>query len=458
MATLWFKSALLPEGWAENVRLTLEDEMITSVECGVVAGAADERHGVAVPGLCNVHSHAFQRGMAGLTEYRGMKADDFWSWRALMYRFLDRITPDDIQAIAAQAYVEMLQTGFTRVGEFHYLHHDPMGAPYSDLAETAGRIAAAAGDTGIGLTLLPVFYAHANFGGAPPAPGQQRFLNPLDRFADLIEASRQVLKALPDANLGVAPHSLRAVTPEELKDVVRLAPGGPVHIHAAEQTREVDDCLAWSGQRPVDWLLDHAGVERRWCLIHATHLTAQETAALAARGAVAGLCPITEANLGDGVFPAADYLAADGRFAIGTDSNIVIDPAQELRGLEYAQRLGLRARNVLATAARPSTGAALFHGALSGGAQALGRSSPERPAPGLAAGSPADIVALDDDHPSLYGRSGDALLDGWIFAGGLGMVKSVWRRGEAVVKAGRHRHAESIARRYRLTLDRLLST
>ena len=451
MPSLWFKTALLPQGWAEHVRLTVAGGRIAAVETGAAPAADDERHGAAVPGLCNVHSHAFQRGMAGLTEFRGPTADDFWTWRALMYRFLDRITPDDVEVIAAQAYVEMLQTGFTRVGEFHYLHHDPMGAPYADPAEMAGRIAAAAEATGIGLTLLPVFYAHGNFGGAPPAPGQRRFLNNVGRFAALVEASRAAIAALPDANLGVAPHSLRAVTAEALAEVAGLVPGGPIHIHAAEQTREVDDSLAWSGRRPVEWLLEHAGVDRTWCLVHATHLTPAETTALAASGAVAGLCPITEANLGDGVFPAADYLSAGGRFGIGTDSNVQIDPAQELRGLEYAQRLTRRARNVLSSAARPSTGATLFNGAWTGGAQALGQ-----PAAGLAAGAAADIVALDGDHPSLYGRAGDALLDAWVFAGAPGMVRSVWRAGAPVVRDGRHRYAERIGWRYRRTLGRLL--
>ena len=451
MPSLWFKTALLPQGWAEHVRLTVAGGRIAAVETGAAPAADDERHGAAVPGLCNVHSHAFQRGMAGLTEFRGPTADDFWTWRALMYRFLDRITPDDVETIAAQAYVEMLQTGFTRVGEFHYLHHDPMGAPYADPAEMAGRIAAAAEATGIGLTLLPVFYAHGNFGGAPPAPGQRRFLNNVGRFAALVEASRAAIAALPDANLGVAPHSLRAVTAEALAEVAGLVPGGPIHIHAAEQTREVDDSLAWSGRRPVEWLLEHAGVDRTWCLVHATHLTPAETTALAASGAVAGLCPITEANLGDGVFPAADYLSAGGRFGIGTDSNVQIDPAQELRGLEYAQRLTRRARNVLSSAARPSTGATLFNGAWTGGAQALGQ-----PAAGLAAGAAADIVALDGDHPSLYGRAGDALLDAWVFAGAPGMVRSVWRAGAPVVRDGRHRYAERIGWRYRRTLGRLL--
>ncbi len=451
MPTLWFQTALLSDGWAERVRITTTDGQISAIEPEVAPVAGEARHGIAVPGLCNVHSHAFQRGMAGLTEYRGPAADDFWTWRELMYRFLDRIDPEDVEAIAAQAYVEMLETGFTRVGEFHYLHHDAQGGAYADLAEMAHRIVAAADETGVGLTLLPVFYAHGNFGGATPSPGQRRFLNDVDRFSRLMEASGRALTALPDANIGVAPHSLRAAAPEALAQVAALAPGGPIHIHAAEQTREVDDCVAWSGQRPVEWLLDHAAIDRRWCLIHATHLTDAETGALADSGAVAGLCPITEANLGDGIFPTQTYLAAGGAFGIGSDSNILIDPARELSALEYAQRLSRRARNVLSSPARPSTGATLFAGALAGGAQALGQGRA-----GLTVGAAADIVELDPDNLALHGRHGDALLDGWLFAGRAGVVRTVWRRGDRVVEQGRHRHAERISGRYRRTLDKLL--
>lgn len=451
MPSLWFETALLASGWASGVRLTIDQGWIGGIATDAPAAAGDERHGIAVPGLCNVHSHAFQRGMAGLTEFRGPTDDDFWTWRELMYRFLDRIDPGDVEAIAAQAYAEMLESGFTRVGEFHYLHHDTAGEPYADLAETAHRIVAAADTSGIGLTLLPVFYAHGNFGGMAPSPGQRRFLNDVGRFARLVEESRTALKRLPDANLGVAPHSLRAATPEELAQVLGVAPDGPIHIHVAEQVREVDDCLAWSGQRPVEWLLDHAAVDARWCLVHATHLTEAEVANLAASGATAGLCPITEANLGDGVFPAAAYLQAGGRFGVGSDSNVLIDAAEELRALEYAQRLSRRARNVLNTAARPSIGAMLFEGALKGGAQALAQDGR-----GLEIGSPADIVALDPNHLALYGRSGDRLLDGWLFAGNKGVVQTVWRRGDRVVEGGRHRHSEVIRRRYRATLDKLL--
>lgn len=452
MRQLWFKAALLETGWAERVRLTLHDGVIARVEVGAGPEPADSCGGIAVPGLCNVHSHGFQRGMAGLTEYRGPTRDNFWTWRQLMYRFLDRLTPADIEAITAQAYVEMLESGSTRVGEFHYLHHDVDGTPYADIAETTASVAAAADATGIGLTLLPVFYAHGGFGGRPADAGQRRFLNDVDRFARLHEASRRAIAGLPGANIGVAPHSLRAVTPDELAGVLAIGGEGPVHIHAAEQTGEVEHCLEWSGARPVEWLLDNAGVDRRWCLIHATHLDAREVGRLAASGAVAGLCPITEANLGDGVFPAESYLAAGGAFGVGSDSNIIVDAARELAALENAQRLVHRARNVLAGAEGQSTGTNLFRRALAGGAQSLA-ADPR----GIAVGADADIVELDEDHLDLIGRRGDQAIDAWVFAAGAGAVASVWRRGRKVVEAGRHVARPAIAERYKRVLRRLLA-
>jgi formimidoylglutamate deiminase len=449
--SLWFETALLPGGWAASVRIAHEGGLIVGVETGTNAQGGDERGAVAVPGLCNLHSHAFQRGMAGLAETRGPVGDDFWTWRAVMYRFVDRLGPGDVEAIAALAYAEMLESGFTRVGEFHYLHHDLDGRPYADPAELAARIAAASATTGIGLTLLPVFYAQSGFDGAPPKAEQRRFINTPDSFAGLVEDSRRVVRDLPDAVVGVAPHSLRAVTPEQLAQIAPMSAGAPIHIHIAEQVREVEDCVAWSGQRPVAWLLDHAPVDARWCLVHATHMTEAETDRVAASGAVAGLCPITEANLGDGIFPAPRFLAAGGRFGVGSDSNVLIDAAEELRTLEYGQRLVRRGRNVLAAPERDSVGGALFAGALAGGAQALGLGSP-----GLATGAPADIVCLDAGHPSLTSRHGDALLDGWIFAARGGAVASVWRRGRKVVEARRHVGRDAIARDYRRALSRLL--
>ncbi len=432
---LWFETALIDDEWASRVRLTFADGCIASVETGVDPEPGDERHAIGVPGLPNVHSHAFQRGMAGLAEARGPGSDDFWSWRELMYRFVERITPDDLEAIAAQAYAEMLETGFTRVGEFHYLHHLPDGTPTTEMAES---IAAAARATGIGLTLLPVFYAHGGFGGAPAGTAQRRFVNTPDSFAKLVEASR----SLSDI-VGIAPHSLRATTPDELRAILPLAAGGPIHIHIAEQVKEVQDCLAWSGKRPVEWLLGEMPVDARWTLVHATHMTDAERTALARSGAVAGQCPVTEANLGDGVFQAVGFLAEGGVTGIGTDSNVCIDAAEELRLLEYGQRLTLRARNILASNTR-STGARLFNAALTGGQQSLG---------GSCAG---DWVSLSANDPAFAAHSGDAVLDSWIFAA-RSPIDCVWRAGRKIVADGRHIDAEAIATRYRHTLARLLA-
>ncbi|RUY11393.1 formimidoylglutamate deiminase, partial [Mesorhizobium sp. M7A.F.Ca.CA.004.12.1.1] len=337
MAAIFAEQALLPDGWRDNVRLTFAEGRITTVEPGATALAGDERHAILLPGMPNLHSHAFQRGMAGLAELRGPSADSFWSWREVMYRFALSMTPDQVEAVAAQLYVEMLEAGFSRVGEFHYLHHDRDGKSYANLAEMAGRIAAAAGETGIGLTLLPVFYAHSSFGGAVPNEGQRRFINDVNRFSRLVEKCRELVRALNQAVVGVAPHSLRAATPQELAEVAALAPEGPIHIHIAEQVKEVEDCLAWSGARPVEFLLANAKVDKRWCLIHATHMTDTETVAMARSGAIAGLCPITEANLGDGTFAAPLFREHGGRYGVGSDSNVLIGLPDELRQLEYSQ-------------------------------------------------------------------------------------------------------------------------
>jgi formiminoglutamate deiminase len=448
---LHFKQALLPGGWSRDVKIAIENARITAVTTGASADGADECHTIGLPGLPNLHSHGFQRGMAGLTEVRGTSSDSFWTWRDLMYRFVGLMTPDDVEAFTAQAYVEMLESGFTRVGEFHYVHHDRSGVPYQDIAELAGRVTSAARASGIGLTLLPVFYAHAGFGGRVPDDGQRRFINSVDGFAKLVEAARRVGADHEGTIVGIAPHSLRAITDDELKAVLPLAAGGPIHIHVAEQTKEVDDCITWSGRRPVQWLLDHAPVDQHWCLIHATHMTAEETRAMAATGAVAGLCPVTEANLGDGIFDAPAFCEAGGRFGIGTDSNVLIGMTDELRQLEYSQRLALRARNVMALAGTASTGHSLFDSALAGGAQALGIEG------GLAPEHAADIVSLDADSPALIGRSGDAILDSWIFGSRRSLVDCVWTSGRKVVTNGRHRQAESIAANFRRRLEGLLA-
>jgi len=449
MTTLWFDRALLPEGWAENVRITLDAGRISSVEINAAPQPGDERHAIALPGLANLHCHGFQRGMAGLSEFRGAPDDDFWSWREIMYRFLDRLTPADIAAINGLAFVEMMESGFTHVAEFHYLHNDADGRRYADPAEMADAVIAAANESGIGLTLLPVFYAHGDFGGAPPAPGQRRFLSDIDNFATLVEASRSKLPA--DAAFGIAPHSLRAVTAEELTAILPLAGDGPVHIHAAEQIREVDASIQWSGQRPVEWLLNNADVDARWCLVHATHLTDAECDRLAASGAVAGLCPVTEANLGDGIFPATRYLAAGGHIGIGTDSNILIDAAGELRALEYSQRLRDRRRAMLGSEAVPSIGERLFREALAGGARAT------RASTGIAAGQPADLFTLAADDPVFAGADNRTILDRWVFAARGNAIDCVWRAGRKWVSGGRHVARDTVADRYRRAVTALLA-
>jgi formiminoglutamate deiminase len=453
MTTLWFESALLPHGWASRVRLASMGACIARVEPETNPSDADERHAIGLPGLPNVHSHAFQRGLAGLTERRGPPDDSFWTWRELMYQFVERANPEDVEAISAQAFAEMLEAGFTRVGEFHYLHHDRRGVPFADPAELALRIVAAAAETGIGLTLLPTFYAHSNFGGQDPTPRQRRFINDLSNFARIIEASRKVAQAVPSAIVGLAPHSLRAVTPKELTAVVQLAQGSAIHIHIAEQTKEVDDCIAWCGRRPIEWLLENQKVNDRWCLVHATHGNEAELRKAARAGAVVGLCPLTESNLGDGTFPAAEFLAVGGRISIGSDSNILLDAAEELRTLEYSQRLTKQARNVLASTVSASTGRSLYMAALFGGSQAL---NPEVKAVGLQPGAPMDVVSLTPGHPALIERRGDDILDGWIFCAGRAAVDCVWRAGTRVVTGGRHHLRDAIMARYRRALKRLI--
>jgi formimidoylglutamate deiminase len=454
MTSLWFESVLLPSGWTQQVRLSVADGRISAIAAGVPAAPGDERHAIGLPGLPNLHSHAFQRGLAGLTEQRGAGSDSFWSWRELMYRFLARLGPEEFEAVTALCYAEMLEAGFTRVGEFHYLHHDLDGAAYAAPAELAQRVAAAAAASGIALTLLPVFYAHAGFGGSAPHERQRRFINTPESFARILEESRRAVRPLADGTVGVAPHSLRAVSAGELSALLQLAAGGVVHIHIAEQTREVEECLAWSGRRPVEWLLEAAPVDERWCLVHATHVTPDELGGIAARNAVVGLCPITESNLGDGIFPAAAFLAQRGRFGVGSDSNVMLDAAAELRTLEYSQRLALQARNVLAGEAGRSSGRRLFETALAGGAQAL-LGPAAGSAAGLKLGAPLDAVSLSATHPALLERRDDELLDSWIFAGGAGVIDCVWRAGAKLVSGGRHRDRDSLLKRYRAALRRL---
>jgi formimidoylglutamate deiminase len=451
MLKLIFDHALLPTGWAKDVAMDIEGGIIRAVRPSVQVSERERVAGIALPGLPNLHSHTFQRGMAGLAEIHGPEGDSFWTWRQVMYRFLGKLTPDDVEAIGAFAMMEMLEGGFTALGEFHYLHHDADGRPYADPGELSARIAVAAGDTGMGLTLLPVLYSHGGFGGAAPVEGQRRFINDVESYLRLVEQARKAVAPIDDAVVGIAPHSLRAVTPEDLSQVLTAIPSGPVHIHVAEQVREVEDCIAWSNQRPVAWLLGHAPVDERWCLVHATHLDPAETRGLAATGAVAGLCPITEANLGDGIFEGIDFMAAGGSFGVGSDSNVQISAPDELRQFEYSQRLKHRARNTLARHEGQSTGRALYEGALKGGAQALGRRIGA-----LEVGSRADIIVLDAAHPDLAACSSDHWLDVYVFVAGKAAIDSVMVAGRSVVTEGRHCKREAITARYARSIARLL--
>ena len=463
-STFFARQALLPDGWAKNVRIeTTADGDIAAVTADANADGAVQAAGPVVPGMPNLHSHAFQRAMAGLTEQAGKAGtpaadDSFWSWRTLMYDFVGRLSPAAVEAVASQLYVEMLKAGYTAVAEFHYLHHDPDGRPYADLAEMSERVLAAANAAGIGITHLPVLYNAGGFGGKPAGTGQRRFLNDSDRFLKLVSELHSRHAKDRQIRIGIAPHSLRAATPEALTAAVdgltALDRSAPIHIHIAEQTKEVEDCLAWSNQRPVEWLFDHHAVDGRWCLIHATHVDPGETKRLAASGAVAGLCPTTEANLGDGFFPAIDYLAEGGVFGVGSDSHISVSPVEELRWLEYGQRLVTRRRNRLSLGSHggPHIGAALYRGALAGGQRALARNIGR-----LAPGARADLLVLDEDAPNLVGKSGDQVLDALVFAGNSNAVRDVMVGGRFVVKNGHHAGEAAIFERYRRALTGLMA-
>ena len=450
MNNLRVKTALLANGWADDVSIDIDaDGDIAGVQSGV-AGASD---GCLLPGIANVHSHAHQRAMAGLAERAGGGDDDFWGWRALMYRFLDAVQPEHLRAIAAQLYVEMLKAGYTRVAEFHYLHHQSGGGRYENIAEMSLQILAATIDTGIGITHLPVYYQFGGFGERPMSEKQLRFANDPAHFLTLFEALKNEIGHDKNTTLGIAAHSLRAINKETFGEILdALAKHGalPVHIHIAEQSGDVDECIAWSGARPVEYLYENFAVDRNWCLIHATHMTDFETAQLAASGAVAGLCPTTEANLGDGFFNAARYLAEGGGLAIGSDSHISVSPVEELRWLEYGQRLVHRSRNRLSAGCGLGTGRRLYDLAVAGGARACGHNSGV-----IAPGKRADFIVLDTAHPLLCERRGDELLDSWIFSGNQNTVRDVYVGGRRVVENGRHASESEIRQRFRCALKAL---
>ena len=399
-----------------------------------------------LPGIPNIHSHAFQRAMAGLAERQGAGRDSFWTWRERMYGFAGRLTPDSLRDVATQLYVEMLEAGYTSVCEFHYLHHAPDGRPYSDPSAMSLALVEAAREAGIRLTLLPVLYMCGGFDGRALSERQRRFGHELDDYRRLVEA----LLPHEDATvrIGLALHSLRAVPADAMRDLLSDRPGGagrPLHIHIAEQVIEVEECQALRGARPVEWLLGHADVGPDWTLVHATHLVADEVEKLAASGAVVALCPTTEANLGDGLFPLRDFLEQGGRIGIGSDSNVSVSPVEELRWLEYGQRLALRERNIGADAAQPSTGRRLLEAAVAGGRQSVAQ-----------AGQDADSLRLDADSPWLAGAQDDDLHDRFVFAGNTPLVREVRVAGRCVVQDGRHPLRDQVAARFRAAMQHLL--
>ncbi|GAA6163199.1 formimidoylglutamate deiminase [Pelagimonas sp. KU-00592-HH] len=448
---IFAKQVLVGQDWRSDCRVTCDGGRIAALDEGVSVGPDDYCVDVLLPSLANLHSHAFQRAMAGMTEFRAAGKESFWTWRDLMYRFLEHLTPDHIEAIAALVFMEMQEAGYASVGEFHYVHHQQGGARYGRLSELSERIFAAARETGIGLTHLPVLYSYGGVNQEALAGGQLRFANDVDRFLKLVDACKGSLSDMPpDTRVGIAPHSLRATSPTDLARVLEAVPEGPVHIHISEQVQEVADVEAKLGQRPVAWLLDHAEVNDRWCLIHATHMSEAETIAMARSGATAGLCPITEANLGDGPFNGPTYIGQGGRFGLGSDSNVRISLSEELRTLEYSQRLRDQARNVMVAGAG-SVGAFLYTGAATGGAQALGRDAGE-----VAVGKLADLVAIDSTDPALCALRGDQLLDGLCFAAADGVVTDTWSAGRHMVRQGRHIARDRIVDRYKATISELL--
>ncbi|MGB7242880.1 MAG: formimidoylglutamate deiminase [Sulfitobacter sp.] len=450
MKTIWAKTALLPNGWASDVRIDIGDDgRISGVQSDTAMTVTPSD--ILLPAPVNVHSHAFQRAMAGLTERRGPNPNDsFWTWRQLMFRFLDRLTPDHVEAITAFVQMEMLEAGYATNAEFHYLHHQPGGAPYDNIAEMSARVAAATSQSGIGLCLLPVHYEFGGCDGRELTAGQIRFGNDLDRFQSLHLGAMQSLSSLPaDTSHGVAPHSLRAVGAQALQSYASIFPSGPIHMHLAEQLAEVDEVQAHWGARPVDWALDNIGLDARWCLIHCTQMTPQETIRLAGSGAVAGLCPITESSLGDGIFDAVRWIDAGGAIAIGSDSNIRIALSEELRTLDYSQRLRDGTRAALASP-EMSTGRRMFDEILRGGAQAVQRKTGR-----IEVGYWADMLALDTDNPHMWERSGDTALDAWIFAGDDGLVKDVWSAGRHMIVNGEHVARAGIIAAYKRTIEAL---
>ncbi len=449
MKKYYAENILLSDGWATDKTITIDDGIITNITSGKESGA-NALLGAVIPGMINCHSHAFQRAFAGFSEQGSEGKDSFWTWRKIMYKFLAQLSHDDAQVIAQQLYIEMLKVGYTRVAEFHYLHHDLDGNTYSknasdsELATMAHAIFKAAQSSGIGLTLLPVLYQYAGFGQQKPNEGQKRFINSTVQFNQLVSDCFDLTLKYPNTNIGIAPHSLRAVDKESITQAVAhvrsLDNKAPIHIHIAEQQQEVSDCLQHYSKRPVEWLLDNIKLDENWCLIHATHINEQEQQGIVASKAIAGICPTTEANLGDGIFPTTEFLALNGTFAIGSDSHISVNPIEELRWLEYAQRLTKQQRAILASPETTSVGQNLWHRAATGGAQSTNSNTGA-----LSVGKQADLLVLDEKQTSLFANNNNHLLDSVIFASQRNTVKDVMVNGHWVVQNGEHEQEQSSA-------------
>lgn len=454
---LKLRGLLHESGWIEPAYVTLDGEgAVASISSQAPSRAelVETIDAYAVPGFCNAHSHAFQYAMAGLAEHlpHGAAADDFWSWREAMYALAGKITPEQMEAVATMLYSEMLRNGITSVAEFHYLHHDQSGKPYAQLAEMGARLAAAAERAGIQLTLLPVFYQKGGF-GKDPTPGQRRFLSRTgDEYQRLVEASRAALSGKRDVKVGIAVHSLRAVDTEEIKRLFAAKFAGPAHVHIAEQQKEVDDCLAHLGKRPVAWLLDNAALDARFHLVHATHMTSDETTRLAKTGAVAVICPATEGNLGDGFFPLRTYTEHGGRYAIGSDSHISLNPLEDLRWLDYGMRLRLQRRNVLCLEAGQDSAHQAYDASLRGGRLSLGLDA----AGYFPVGSSFDACLIDPEHPVIVCKPKERRLAAFVYAGDASTICGVMRRGRFVVKNQRHERQDEIRRNFAGAMQKLL--
>ena len=449
--TIFAKQALTASGWQENIALSIDGNGRIS-DISAATGNENSNVGILLPALSNLHSHTFQRAMAGLAEQRGSNPiDDFWSWRKVMYRFLEILSPEDIEVIAAQVQMEMLESGYAASAEFHYLHHNHNGAHYDNIGELSERLFQASLQSGIGYTHLPVLYMRGGLDDRELQGGQRRFACDLDQFEKLFTSLSSSMAELPnDTVLGVAPHSLRAVSKEGLIMSSRLDNNTPIHIHIAEQQSEVNDVVHALGSRPIRWLLDNLDVDERWCLIHATHTEPSELIDFANSGAVAGLCPITEANLGDGIFDALTFVQHGGRYGVGSDSNVKIGLSEELRMLEVSQRLRDQRRVVLSSEEMPSNGRFLYSHAAIGGAQALARDSGR-----IEVGALADLVALNDQHYSIAALSNDTVLDAWIFACDDDIVSDVWAAGRHMVRDGQHVLRDVISNKFLHTIKRL---